>query len=214
MRCLKELEILLIQATGTSTSFQRLTNHWEWQAAFQMWLTRSIMKTPHLNVRVRTLPGKSNSTATNNSFLNTNPYTFGLGILLLEHAYQTPFNDLRLLDSSNSLSLPSSPPSSLPPSRTSSLTVSSATYACTNPIDDFSLADRLSRSLSSEMGVPYARMVRKCLACDFGQGTRDLADEGLRDAFYCDVVCELERLEGAFGRLQPSEDEDARWKVG
>jgi hypothetical protein len=160
------------------------------------------MKTPHLNVRVRTMPGKSNSTATNNSFLNTNPYTFGLGILLLELAYQTPFNDLRLLDSSDSLSLSSSPPPSLPPSRTSSFTLSSATYACTNPIDDFSLADRLSRSLSSEMGVPYARMVRKCLACDFGQGTRDLADEGLREAFYRDVVCELERLEDAFGRLQ------------
>lgn len=74
------------------------------------------MKTPHLNVRVRTMPGRSNSTATNNSFLNTIPYTFGLGILLLELAYQTPFNDLRLLDSSNSLSLPSSPPSSLPSS--------------------------------------------------------------------------------------------------
>jgi len=58
------------------------------------------------------------------------------------------------------------------------------------------------------MGVPYARMVRKCLACDFGLGTRDLADEGLRDAFYRDVVCELERLEGAFERLQLGEDEE------
>ena len=52
------------------------------------------------------------------------------------------------------------------------------------------------------MGVPYKRMVRKCLTCDFGQGTRDLGDEGLREAFYRDVVCELERLERAFWRLQ------------
>jgi hypothetical protein len=162
------------------------------------------MKTPHLNVRVRTPPGKSSSTATTNNFLNTNPYTFGLGITLLELAYQTPFNDLRLLDSSDQLSLSIS----TPPSRTSSLTLSSSTtttYACTTPMDDFSLADRLSRTLSSEMGVPYARMVRKCLACDFGQGTRDLADAGLREAFYRDVVCELERLEEAFGRLQLGE---------
>ena len=166
------------------------------------------MKTPHLNVRVRTPPGKFNSVATNNSFLNTNPYTFSLGIILLELAYQTPFNDLRLLGRSDPLSLSSSSSPSLAPSRTSSVTLSSSssstatTYACTTPIDDFSLADWLSRTLSSEMGVPYARMVRKCLACDFGQGTRDLADEGLREAFYRDVVCELERLEKAFARLQ------------
>jgi hypothetical protein len=165
------------------------------------------MKTPHLNVRVRTPPRKSNPIATNNTFLNTNPYTFGLGIILLELAYQTPFKDLRLLDSSNSISpsssLPSSRPPFLIPSRTSSLTLpSSPSYASTTPNDDFSLADQLSLTLSSEMGVPYARMVRKCLACDFGQGTRDLGDEGLREAFYREVVCELERLERAFGRLQ------------
>ena len=75
---------------------------------------RPDMKTPHLNVRVRTPPGKSNPIATNNAFLNTNPYTFGLGIILLELAYQTPFKDLRLLDS-DSVS-PSLLPSSLPPS--------------------------------------------------------------------------------------------------
>jgi hypothetical protein len=52
------------------------------------------------------------------------------------------------------------------------------------------------------MGAPYARVVRKCLAGEFGRGTRDLGEAGLREAFYRDVVCELERLEGAFGRLQ------------
>jgi hypothetical protein len=154
------------------------------------------MKTPHLNVRVRTPPGKSVSANTSNAMLNTNPYTFGLGIILLELAYQTPFHDLRLLDSSISSA-------SLPPSRTSSVTLnSSLSYTSADAIDDFSLADRLSWSMSSEMGVPYARMVRKCLKCDFGQGTQDLGDEGLREAFYRDVVCELERLEVAFGRLQ------------
>jgi len=52
------------------------------------------------------------------------------------------------------------------------------------------------------MGVPYARTVRKCLACNFGRGTRDPGDEGLREAFCRVVACELERLEGVFGRLQ------------
>jgi hypothetical protein len=146
------------------------------------------LKTPHLNVRVRTPSGKSNSASTSHSKLNSNPYTFSLGIILLELAYQAPFHDLRLRESADESS----------PSSTSSLTLTHSP----SMVDNFSLAERLSQNMSSEMGVPYARLVRKCLACDFAQGTRDLADEGLREAFYRDVVCELERLEKAFGRLQ------------
>jgi hypothetical protein len=47
-----------------------------------------------------------------------------------------------------------------------------------------------------------AKIVRKCLGCDFGEGTTDLNDPGLQNVFYKDVVCELERLERAFVMLQ------------
>jgi hypothetical protein len=50
------------------------------------------------------------------------------------------------------------------------------------------------------LGSAYAGIVRKCLACDFGQGD-NLNDQGLQSAFR-DVVCELERLEVAFSKLQ------------
>jgi len=44
--------------------------------------------------------------------------------------------------------------------------------------------------------------VRKCLGCDFGEGTTDLNDPALQAVFYRDVVCELERLEKGFAMLQ------------
>jgi hypothetical protein len=170
------------------------------------------MKTPHLNVRVRTPPSKSDAMQTTNGMLHTNPYTFGLGIILLELAYQAPFSSLRILDSDSSPSpidpskhAPSPSPSPPHPSSISSSS-SSTILSLPSPhdalLDDFYLATQLSQDLSTEMGVPYARMVRKCLNCDFGQGTRDLRDEGLQGAFYQDVVCELERLEKAFAMLQ------------
>jgi hypothetical protein len=170
------------------------------------------MKTPHLNVRVRTPPSKSDAMQTTNAMLHTNPYTFGLGIILLELAYQAPFSSLRLLDSNSSSSPndpskhhPSPSPSPSPPhpsSISSSSTILSLSSSHDTLLDDFSLATQLSQNLSTEMGVPYARMVRKCLNCDFGLSTRDMRDEGLQEAFYRDVVCELERLERAFAMLQ------------
>jgi hypothetical protein len=171
------------------------------------------MKTPHLNVRVRNPLGKSDAMGTTNSMIHTNPYTFGLGIVLLELAHQAPFRSLCLLEPnvspspSNSSERPRSP--SLSPSSPhpppNSPTTPSLLGSHDTLLDDFSLATYLSQSLSTEMGVPYARMVRKCLNCDFGQGTRDLRDKVLQEAFYQDVVCELERLERAFARLQLGE---------
>jgi hypothetical protein len=67
---------------------------------------------------------------------------------------------------------------------------------------DFEVADRVSKNLGSSLGASYAKVVRKCLGCDFGEGETDLSDPGLQAVFYRDVVCELERLERAFARLQ------------
>jgi hypothetical protein len=44
------------------------------------------------------------------------------------------------------------------------------------------------------MGAAYARIVQKCLRCEFGKGS-DLSDLETQVVFYQDVVCELERLE-------------------
>jgi hypothetical protein len=142
-------------------------------------------KTPHLSVRVC---NPTRQAPKSNNALNTNPYTFGLGVILLELAYQEPFGNLSLREQACG----------------EELYISNDQESIQS---DFHIAYRLSKSLSAELGMPYARMVRKCLACDFGMGTRDLRDLGLQEAFYRDVVCELERLEKAFANLQLGE----RW---
>lgn len=168
------------------------------------------MKTPHLNVRVRNTPGQLANPSTINSILNTNPYTFGLGIILLEIAYQAPFRQLRLLESNSLLPSDVTQESTSAPELSSLSSSPASSDFVINPssstaLDDFAVATNLSQSLSAEMGVPYARIVRKCINCDFGQGTRDLRDEGLQEAFHNDVVLELEILERAFAGLQLSD---------
>jgi len=90
--------------------------------------------------------------------LNTNPYIFGLGVILLELAYQEPFCSLCLREE-------------LCQGEDSYISNSQESIQ-----SDFFFADQLSKNLSAEIGMPYSRMVRKCLACDFSIGTRDLGD--------------------------------------
>jgi hypothetical protein len=140
----------------------------------------AILTSPHLNVQV----GKSRqikSSAESSTPLDTNlfvrnPYLFGLGIILIELARQAPLSTFReRSELSNTQESQSS---------------------------DFVIADRVSKSLGSSPGVSYAKVVRKCIGCDFGEETTDLNDPGLQAVFYRDVVCELERLERAFAKLQ------------
>ena len=135
----------------------------------------SELREPHLNVNVRAQKGKKSITPSTD-LINTNPYTFGLGVVLLELAYQAPLRSFQ---------------------ESVDLTDDQETQ-----YTNFFIADRLSKTLSSELGVPYAKMVRKCLSCDFGQGTRDLNEDCLQEAFYRDVVSELDRLEQSFARIQ------------
>ena len=62
-------------------------------------------------------------------------------------------------------------------------------------------AERLSHQVHSKLGRDYARIVRKCLRCDFGVGEIDLNIKELQDAFYRDVICELDILEAKFRAL-------------
>ena len=66
---------------------------------------------------------------------------------------------------------------------------------------EFFTAKRLRPTVSAKMGGRYGEVVRKCLYCDFGKGD-DLNQPGLQEAFYSEVVCELEKLEDSFKGLQ------------
>lgn len=55
--------------------------------------------------------------------------------------------------------------------------------------------------IGTPMGARYGRVARKCLDCDFGVGEYDLRNLELQGAFYEDVICELDRLEAMFRKL-------------
>lgn len=59
-------------------------------------------------------------------------------------------------------------------------------------------AKKLSTLVSAEMGGRYARVVRKCLECNFGIDEKDLDCLAMQEAFYESVVCELEACVKAF----------------
>lgn len=106
-----------------------------------------------------------------------NPYLFGLGVILIERARQAPlstFREKRAVSNSHE-----------------------------NKFSDYVIADRVSRLLAPSLGRSYAKVVRKCLGYDFGEGTTDLNDPGLQAVFYRDVICELERMEREFENLYP-----------
>ena len=143
-----------------------------------------VLTIPHLNVRFgkvlatsNSLPNPASKTLVNNeppSFIR-NPFLFRLAVILIELAYQAPLHQIEdLVDIQDNLASNS----------------------------DFFVANRLSKSIGTTMGRSYGKVVRKCLGCDFGEGTTDLGDPGLQRVFYRDVVCELEKLEREFAKLQ------------
>ncbi|KAK0104009.1 hypothetical protein ONS96_005115 [Cadophora gregata f. sp. sojae] len=140
------------------------------------------ISSPHLNVQVGSATstkviGNENQDVDNVvGHMIRNSYLFSLAVVLIELAFQAP---LRSLYNSNDL----------------------INGQC-NALSDFLVAVRLSETISSSMGYTYGKIVRKCLNCDFGQGTSDLGNEKLKAAVYQDVVCELEKLERGFAMLQ------------
>lgn len=54
-------------------------------------------------------------------------------------------------------------------------------------------AKTISDFIGGEMGKKYADVVRRCLFCDFGIDENDLSKRKLQEAFFTNVVCELER---------------------
>jgi hypothetical protein len=59
--------------------------------------------------------------------------------------------------------------------------------------NDYDTADQYSRLVGSILGPRYAKIVRKCLGCDFGEDV-DLGSHELGAAVYRHVVVELDEL--------------------
>lgn len=139
---------------------------------------RRFPTSPHLNVRVGG-DKKDNGNLTGSPLMDEhfirNSYLYSLAICLIELAYHAPLSSFQSKEDLEN--------------------------GQNNRLADFMTAARVSKTMSTELGVSYKRMVQKCLECDFGQG-KDLDDPALQAAFYRDVVCELERLEIGFSQLQ------------
>ena len=108
------------------------------------------------------------------SILIRNRLLFGLGVMMLELAFQEPLARLR---------------------RSQDLDQ----YQGQNT--DYFTADRIRHQASAYLGPRYAEVARKCIQCDFGHGS-DLNEVKLQEGFYQDVVCELEALEKTFREFQ------------
>jgi len=141
---------------------------------------RLSLNTPHLDVQMHSHEGGSNEIGDSleETALIRNPHLFGLGIVLLELAFQTSLSDLHL-EFPAYQSLHSQ-----------------------GKVRDYVLADKMSRDniISRELGAKYKEIVRKCLACDFGHG-EDLSDQVLQDAFYRDVIHELDKHEKYLAKI-------------
>jgi hypothetical protein len=127
------------------------------------------LKEPFVDVSVRELTTATSGTQPTPCYpFASNDFLFGLGVMLLELAYQKPLKSMqKACDVANSL-------------------------------DErhtlFFTAKRMSRLVSAKSGSRYGEIVRKCLACDFGRGD-DLSRPALQEGVYREVVCELMELE-------------------
>ena len=133
------------------------------------------LASPYMNASVKDRNGPLSRTPSLSSRIFTpNALLFGLAVVLLELAYEAPLSRLRR-------------PSDLEEGQVDRHT-------------EFFVAKRLSESASSQMGLRYHEIVRKCLYCDFGRG-HDLTKPALQEGFYQEVICELDTLEQKFRGL-------------
>lgn len=109
-----------------------------------------------------------------------NPVLFGLGVMLLELAYQAP---LRMLQAPVDLQ-----------------------RGETQGFADYFTAHRLVNNGHSKVSRSFQVIVKKCLHCDFGHDS-DFASTALQEAFYHDVIKGLESSEQVFLELQLDDPE-------
>lgn len=107
-----------------------------------------------------------------------NRYTYHLGVILIELACQAPLS--KLIEAEDLAS------------------------GSGNRTTDFEAANLICETLCTDMGIPFQKIVQKCLNCDLSNGT-DLNDPGLQAAFHKDVVCRLEKIGRLLNMLQLGE---------
>lgn len=103
-----------------------------------------------------------------------NSTLFGLGVMLLEIAFEAPIQTMRI--------------------------ASDCRQGYPVATTDLYTAHRQSKEVATCLGVKYSEIVTKCLHCDFGQGS-DLSNPGLQNAIHRDIISELGRLEAGFQEL-------------
>ncbi|CAI7672668.1 unnamed protein product [Penicillium pancosmium] len=103
-----------------------------------------------------------------------NPVLFGLGVMLLELAYQAPLRSLQ-------------EPIDLEKGGTQGFA-------------DYFTAHRLVENSYRKVSTSFKIIIKKCLHCDFGHDS-DFASPALQEAFYYDVIKILENLEKFFQEL-------------
>lgn len=132
----------------------------------------------YANVPVRAIDNSATLTA--NDLVNTfapNAFLFSLGVIMLEIAFESPIRSMRkAVDVDQCLD---------------------------DRYTDFFTARRLNDTslVSTQMGLRFSEVVRKCIHCDFGRG-HDLNKPELQEGVYREVVCELSALEAKFRELQ------------
>jgi hypothetical protein len=141
-------------------------------------IERQALETPYLEARVQGFersiyPGSE--TEPDDVSLIRNSCLFSLGVVLIEIAYQVPLHEL-----SQRMTIPNN---------------------LSQVYKEVLIANRLSKIIDNMLGSTYADVVQKYLSCNFGQGD-DLNSATLQAMFYTDVVCELERLETQFCKIQ------------
>jgi hypothetical protein len=104
-----------------------------------------------------------------------NPVLFGLGIMLLEVAFQAPFKTL------------------------------SQSIDCQEGGDsdfvEYFTACRVVELIPGKISASFRDIIKKCLYCDFGHDS-DFTSPGLQQAFYNNVITVLDDLEELFKKLQ------------
>lgn len=128
---------------------------------------------PHISAPSVSSMGLGTGHSTTGTQLVTNERLFSLAIALIEIGYGDSLMNLYLELESESYG---------------GMRMASWDY-----LKEFYGARKLSGMISEVMGSRYARVVQRCLDCNFESNKKDLGDDRMQEVFYSGVICELER---------------------
>lgn len=133
--------------------------------AFKDVLTEDSLRTPYLEASLAEARITFSNPTQGPLCFAPNRTLFSLGVMLLELGFDAPLSSLQ---------------------KASDLKDGQET-----PYSEFLAASRLKKIVGTRLGARYERLVTKCLHCDFGLGSSELDSPEVQNAFFQDVVCEL-----------------------